>query len=200
MPIAVPAPTEPPVPATGPRTALPGTLTARSAAAIDSTQTIRALTVAELSDLETSRWFVIELMQSQQLIEPEQVPKLDIFNEYRLYSLCEADQGQATHALRLGFFSSEIAAQAVAGYLNSHFPTTTIKRVSIAERDRFAHQQVVAKKDVGETGNHTVIEFSAAPAAPPSALVTAPALPVSENDKRPSAPSLWSRLTRLRGA
>lgn len=163
---------------------------------IDSTQTFRALTAVELSDAEASQWFVIQLMQSQQLIDPEQVPKLDIFTEYRLYSVCEPDQGQFIHALRLGFFSSEIAAQAVAGYLNSHFPTTNIKRVSIAERDRFA--EVVAKKDVGEAGNHTVIEFSAAPSLPAPAI--APASTPSEGEKRPGAASFWSRLTRLRGA
>lgn len=152
----------------------------------------------ELSDAASSQWFVIQLMQSQELIDPEQIPQLDIFSEYRLYSVCEPDQTPGTHALRLGFFSSEIAAQAVAGYLRSHFPSTHITRVSIAERDRFADQVVVAKKDVGEAGKHTVIEFSPAPAALEPAI--APAAAPNQADRRSSAPSLWSRLTRLRGA
>jgi hypothetical protein len=137
-------------------------------------------------------------MQSEELIEPEQVPKLDIFSEYRLYTVSELDQGQSIHALRLGFFSTEIAAQAVAGYLGSHFPTTNIKRVSIAERDRFAEKLVIAKKDVGEAGNHAVIEVCAAPPLPGPVMPQTPIL--SEEEKSEGSPSLWSRLTRLRGA
>jgi hypothetical protein len=171
--------------------------TQTSAPTIDSTRTIRALTVVELSD-EASQWFVIQLMQSEELIDPEQVPQLDILSEYRLYSVSELDQSGAVHALRLGFFSSEIAAQAVAGYLSSHFPTTNIKRVSVAERDRFAEQLVVARKDVGEAGRHTVIEVCAAPALPEPLMPVAPIL--SGGNKPSGAASLWSRLTRFRSA
>jgi hypothetical protein len=135
-------------------------------------------------------------MQAEELIDPEQVPQLDIFSEYRLYSVCELDQSGAVHTLRLGFFSSEIAAQAVASYLSSHFPTTNIKRVSVAERDRFAEQMVVAKKDVGEAGRHTVIEVCAAPELPGPLMPVAPIL--SQENK--SSGSLWSRLTRFRSA
>jgi hypothetical protein len=172
--------------------------TQTSQPSIDSTRTIRALTVVELSDDDASQWFVIQLMQAEELIDPEQVPQLDILSEYRLYSVCELDRSGAVHALRLGFFSSEIAAQAVAGYLSSHFPTTNVKRVSVAERDRFAQQVVVAKKDVGEAGRHTVIEVCAAPALPGPPILVAPIL--SESDKPSEAPSLWSRLTRFRSA
>jgi hypothetical protein len=65
------------------------------------------------------------------------------------------------HALRLGFFSEEVAARAVANYLASFYDTVTIKRVSGAERERFAEQRVEARKDVGATGQHTVIEITA---------------------------------------
>ncbi len=207
VPVLVPTPTRAPAPvsaevpsartAVGPPPQSPRTQRVPS---IDSTQTFRALTAVELSNVEASQWFVIQLMQAQQLIDPEQVPKLDIFAEYRLYSVYEPDQDQFVHALRLGFFSSEIAAQAVAGYLGAHFPTTSIKRVSTAERDRFAEQRVVAKKDVGESGQHAVIEVCAAPSLPMPVPVIAPAPAPSEADKRAEAPSLWSRLTRLRGA
>lgn len=135
-------------------------------------------------------------MQSQGQIEPEQIPKLDIFAEYRLYSVSETEEGVPLQLLRLGFFSSEIAAYAVAGYLSSHFPTKQIKRVSIAERDRFAEQAVEAKKEVGEAGRHTVIEVTALP----EIINTLGPRAASEDEARGDAPSLWSRLTRFRGS
>jgi hypothetical protein len=65
------------------------------------------------------------------------------------------------HALRLGFFSEEIAAVAVASYLGAHYDKPTIRRVSVAERERFtASQCVEARKDVGETGKHAAIEIT----------------------------------------
>jgi hypothetical protein len=63
------------------------------------------------------------------------------------------------HALRLGFFSSEVAAKAVAQYLCAYFPGSTIKRVSITERERFGDKLVTAGKDIGASGNQAVIEL-----------------------------------------
>lgn len=167
--------------------------------AIDSTQTVRALTVSEIDDSEASRWFVIQLIHSPDRIDPEQIPDLDIFSEYRLYAVAETDPSQAGNALRLGFFSSEVAAQAVASYLARHFPATTIKRVSVAEHDRFAQNLVVAKKDVGEAGRHSVIECSGPPDLPmPSGDNPAP---LEANKVPPQATnSLWSRLITRRAA
>jgi hypothetical protein len=163
--------------------------------AIDSTQTVRALTPFELhdDDAETSRWFVLQLMQSQEPIDPEQVPNLDIFSEYRLYAVGEADRGAPLYALRLGFFSSEVAAGAVAGYLAPHFPTTDIKRVSLAEHDRFAQNVVVARKDVGLAGSHAVIEFSS-PRALPAASPQNGVASAGPKDPPQAPESLWSRL------
>jgi len=165
--------------------------------AIDSTQTVRALTAVELDDGEVSRWFVLQLVQSHEKIDPEQVPSLDIFCEYRLYTVGEASAQGLGYALRLGFFSSEVAAKAVASYLAPHFPATNIKRISVAEHDRFAQNLVVAKKDVGETGRYAVIEFTSRPELPPMAVDTAAPL---EADKPPpqAAASLWSRLVQRR--
>ena len=59
-----------------------------------------------------SQWFSIQLSLSEDPIDPEHVPSLDIFNEYRLYSVTGLDGGRVMHALRLGFFSSELAADA----------------------------------------------------------------------------------------
>jgi hypothetical protein len=127
---------------------------------LESTQTIRALTPMELEDEEASRWFVIQLALADHAFDPDAVPNLDIFSEYRLYSVAGLDQGRVVHALRLGFFREEIGAVAVASYLAAYWDKPTIKRVSLAERERFADQRVEARKDVGATGKHAVIEIT----------------------------------------
>jgi hypothetical protein len=60
----------------------------------------------------------------------------------------------------LGFFREEIAAVAVASYLGAYWDKPTIRRVSLAERERFGDQRVEARKDVGATGRHAVIEIT----------------------------------------
>jgi hypothetical protein len=127
---------------------------------LESTQTMRALTASELEDNEASRWFVIQLALADRAFDPDAVPNLDIFSEYRLYSVAGSDQGRVVHALRLGFFREEIGAVAVASYLGAYWDKPTIKRVSLAERERFADQRVEARKDVGATGKHAVIEIT----------------------------------------
>jgi hypothetical protein len=88
------------------------------------------------------------------------LPNLDIFRVYRLYSVAGIDQGRIVHALRLGFFTEQIAAGAVASYLAPFYDKPTIKRVSSAERERFAEQSLEARKDVGSTGRQAVIEIT----------------------------------------
>ena len=127
---------------------------------LESTQTMRALTPTELEDNEASRWFVIQLALADEAFDPDAVPNLDIFSEYRLYSVAGLDQDRVVHALRLGFFREEIGAVAVASYLAAYWDKPTIKRVSLAERERFADQRVEARKDIGATGRHAVIEIT----------------------------------------
>jgi hypothetical protein len=127
---------------------------------LESTQTVRALTQLELHDEQASRWFVIQLSLSEDAFDPETVPNLDIFSVYRLYCVAGIDQGRIVHALRLGFFSEEIAASAVASYLGAFYDKPAIKRVSSAERQRFADQSLKARKDVGATGKQAVIEIT----------------------------------------
>ena len=116
---------------------------------MDSTQTVRTLTPLELEDGEASRWFAIQLMLRDEPIDTEQVPSLGIFAEYRLYSVTGLEQDRVRHVLRVGFFSSELAAQAVAGYLVGYFDSPVVKRVSNAERERFADTAVAGRKSVG---------------------------------------------------
>jgi hypothetical protein len=130
------------------------------ALSLESTQTVRALTQLELEDDQVSRWFAIQLSLAEEAFDPETLPNLDIFRLYRLYSVAGIDQGRIVHALRLGFFTEQIAAGAVASYLAGFYDKPTIKRVSSAERERFAEQSLEARKDVGATGRQAVIEMT----------------------------------------
>jgi len=121
---------------------------------------MRPLTSLELDAQESPRWFAIQLALAESAFDPDALPNLDIFSLYRLYSVAGLDAGRLVHALRLGFFGEEIAARAVANYLALYYDRPTIKRVSVAERDRFAEQRVEARKDVGATGRHATIEIT----------------------------------------
>ena len=191
---APPKPAAAPVVAAPPaaRTAAPasaGEAAVRSAAGIatppvDSTQTLRALTMPELDDRSTML-FVIQLALTDKEIAPETVPNLAIFNEYRLYSTVGREQGKVMHALRLGFFSDEAPALAVAGYLGSYFDAPTVTRVSVAERERFSERRVAACKESGDTGVHTAIELSSPREAPTTSLADLSARSkASETDSR----------------
>lgn len=127
---------------------------------LETTQTLRPLTPKEMQDETALRWFVVQLSSSDQAFDPSTVPNLDIFLLYRLYSVTSVDQGRQVHALRLGFFGEEMAAHAVSSYLKSYYENPLVKRVSVAERERFSEHRLDARKDVGETGQHAAIELS----------------------------------------
>jgi hypothetical protein len=74
---------------------------------------------------------------SDQPVNLDAMPRLDIFEAYRLYSVASAGSGKITHALRIGFFREEVSAEAVSGYLKTFFASTTVVRISIAEQARF---------------------------------------------------------------
>jgi hypothetical protein len=104
---------------------------------LDSTQTIRALTSAELNDDSQEKWFAIQLAASEQPVNLDAMPHLDIFEAYRLYSVATAGSGKIIHSLRLGFFKEAVSAEAVAGYLKTFFGSPTVLRISVAEQARF---------------------------------------------------------------
>jgi hypothetical protein len=147
----------------GPRPAPPPPRTDPRGARVESfetTQTLRPLTPKELEDAASVRWFVIQLSCSEEAFDPDALPNLDIFSEYRLYSVASLEEGRPMHSLRVGFFSEESHAKAVAGYLGTFYDNPTVKRISAAERTRFAQHRVEARKDIGATGKHAVIEIT----------------------------------------
>ncbi|HEY6643821.1 hypothetical protein [Povalibacter sp.] len=104
---------------------------------LDSTQTIRALTSAELNDDSQEKWFSIQLVVSERPVNLDAMPHLDIFEAYRVYSIANAGSGKIVYSLRLGFFREEVSAEAVSGYLRTFFPSPSVIRISTAEQTRF---------------------------------------------------------------
>ena len=128
---------------------------------LDSTQTIRALTSAELNDEQQEKWFAIQLAASEQPVNLDAMPHLDIFEAYRLYSIATAGSGKIIHSLRLGFFKEAVSAEAVSGYLKTFFPSPSVLRISVAEHSRFKDPPA-APKNTRPAEEAKVIEITSA--------------------------------------
>lgn len=109
------------------------------APSLDSTQTIRTLTKDELEDNSRAKWFVVQLAVSDQPVNLDAMPRLDIFEAYSVYSVAVMEDNRIRHALRLGFFSEEVSAMAVMGYLKTFFNDPSTVRIPDAEHERFAN-------------------------------------------------------------
>lgn len=123
---------------------------------LDSTQTIRALTSEELNDNAPDKWFAIQLAASEQPVNLDILPHLDIFEAYRLYSVATAGSGKIVHSLRLGFFKEAVSAEAVAGYLKTFFPSPSVLRISVAEQARFKDAPQPRRAEPEEPKNNVV--------------------------------------------
>jgi len=126
---------------------------------LDTTQTIRALTSAEMEDEQQDKWFAVQLAVSDQPVNLDAMPRLDIFEAYRLYSVATAGSGKIVHSLRLGFFKEAVSAEAVSGYLNTFFGSPTIMRVSVAEHARFKDPPS-SKKPAPPVHEAKVVDFN----------------------------------------
>lgn len=134
---------------------------------LDSTQTIRALTDAELNDETQEKWFAIQLAVSDQPMNLDAMPHLDIFEAYRPYSVAAAGSGKITHSLRIGFFREHVSAEAVAGYLKTFFPTPSVVRISVAEHARFKEPAEKPAAPTSESSEGKVVAISEARARKP---------------------------------
>lgn len=123
---------------------------------LDSTQTIRALTNEELNDNAQDKWFAIQLAASEQPVNLDTMPHLDIFEAYRLYSVATAGSGKIVHSLRLGFFKEAVSAEAVAGYLKTFFASPSVLRISVAEQARFKDAPQPHRAEPEEPKNNVV--------------------------------------------
>jgi len=139
---------------------------------LDTTQTIRDLTQNELNDVQGLKWFVVQLALSDQPVNLDTMPRLDIFEAYRLYSVALLQNGRISHALRLGFFSEQVSADAVLGYLKTFFAAPVVERISVAEHKRFSEepQSKAAEQTDKSNANARVITLEEKRAAPPTTL------------------------------
>ncbi len=143
--------------------AMPGKTPSANNPDLDSTQTIRALTNEELADEAQEKWFAIQLAASEQPVNLDAMPHLDIFEAYRLYSIAIAGSGKIIHSLRLGFFKEAVSAEAVAGYLKTFFGSPSVLRISMAEQARFKDATLPKKPAVPESkAQANVVEISSA--------------------------------------
>lgn len=135
---------------------------------LDSTQTLRALTRSESQEASAARWFVVQLVLSDRPINLDMMPRLEVFASYKLYAVAGRHEGIGMlHALRLGFFSDDLSANTVCGYLKTFFASPTVVRVSAAEHARFLNPSAPTKLS------------PAAPATAAPARVAAIAQPIS---------------------
>ncbi len=146
---------------------------------VDSTQRMRALTPTELYDSHRPKSYAVQLVLSDRPVNLDMMPRLEVFAAHRLYTIAAEQQNATWHALRLGFFPDEEAAQVVCGYLQTFFSSPSIVRVSEAEQTRFA-PQAVARAAVKHA------PAVAAPAAPRPAVVQTP---IVANKPRAAGPT-----------
>jgi hypothetical protein len=139
---------------------------------LDTTLTIRTLTRTEAEDPNRQKWFAVQLALSEQPINLDTMPKLDIFAAYTLYCVATMEGGTVKHALRLGFFRESVSAEAVMGYLKAFFNQPTINQISSAEFDRFADSKLKMKPAAAES---KVVNLEAKRPVPP-ATKPAPAI------------------------
>ncbi len=152
---------------------------------LDTTLTIRTLTSAEADDPNRPKWFAVQLALSEQPINLDTMPKLDIFAAYTLYSVAVMEGGTIRHALRLGFFRENVSAEAVMGYLKAFFSTPAITQIASAEYDRFAERKL-QPRPAPET---KVVSLDGKPPAAPAKPATTPVITAKTavNPSRPVA-------------
>jgi hypothetical protein len=105
---------------------------------LDSTQTVRAVSMDELYDSHRPQWYAIQLVVSDRAVNLDMMPRLDAFTSNRLYAVVGKQGNVQQFALRLGFFPDTDSARAICEGLSNYFASPTVVRVSDAEQARFA--------------------------------------------------------------
>lgn len=90
--------------------------------------------------------YAINLASSRQPFIPENLPRLEEFKTYRLYTTLFDKNGKTWHRLRLGFFESNIKATAVMNKLTSHYPHAWVAEVSSNERMQSGETMLVGSR------------------------------------------------------
>jgi hypothetical protein len=105
---------------------------------LDSTQTVRAVSMDELYDSHRPKFYAIQLVVSDRPVNLDMMPRLEAFTSHRLYAVVGKQGNVQQFALRLGFFPDTHSAQAICEGLSNYFAAPSVVRVSDAEQARFA--------------------------------------------------------------
>ncbi len=133
------------------------------------------------AEFDASYLYAINLESSRKTVPGSTPPDLDILGKFRLYTTKFVKGNTVWNRLRLGFFPSEDAAEAVRVLLLGVYPEAWITRVSQEERLRSAQQIITAVPIPVPPPDLPPVPPSATPSVPPSA--TPPAPPPTESQK-----------------
>lgn len=153
---------------------------------LDSTQTVRAVSLDELYDSHRPKWYAIQLVVSDRAVNLDMMPRLEAFVAHRLYAIVGKQGNVQQFALRLGFFPDTESAQAVCEGLSNYFASPSVVRVSDAEQARFVQAKAQAPR--------ATVQKPAAPRTPAAPTHIAPhpapaiAQPVVANKTRKTLP------------
>jgi hypothetical protein len=135
--------------------------------------------------------FVVQLCQSAQPIDPDDVPQLALFDLYHLYCDNKSRREETRHSLRLGYFKEPGTAKAIAGYLALYFHSPLVIQIDAAEIVSSLREKFLPRKDIGAAGQHTAVVLAAPPPLP---VKTHAAATTQRPNRRVAARSLWSLL------
>jgi tetratricopeptide (TPR) repeat protein len=97
--------------------------------------------------------YVVNLASSIRPFSPENLPELEQFMTYRLYTTIIEKDGKTWNRLRLGFFKSSADATAVMNKLLDHYPHAWVAEASANERMQSGETMPVDTRHVaGATG------------------------------------------------
>jgi hypothetical protein len=134
---------------------------------------------AAASAVPSPQHYAVQLEWSLAPVIAADVPRLAIFAEYHLYTVRMLRGGSPQQGLRLGFFTSAVAARRVAEYVRPEFPGLGVVPVSHREYSRaieLARQRALKAVARGQApGASAVARESEGRVVPPRAA--APALP-----------------------
>jgi hypothetical protein len=138
--------------------------------------------------------FVIELCQSTRPIDPLEVPQLDVFDLYHLYSDGKSAGTGIRHSLRLGYFKEPGNAKAIAAYLAPHFRHPVIVPIDAAEIISSLRRKFLPQKDIGASGVHSTVVLATPSPAPTARRIE---VPTQSSSREEGGRSFWSRILVL---
>ena len=131
--------------------------------------------------------YVINLASSIQPFSPAELPEVEAFSSYRLYTTLYDKKGKTWHRLRLGFFSSSAEATAIMNNLKGLYPQAWVAKASTRERMQSGETVLSGNSSpAGASGTAQAMSNESPPLTtqqpasqriPSPQLTTAPALP-----------------------